>query len=107
MKKKKFGYLQVILMIGCIPLAMAVGILTVFAAGKMRSELIDSTYLRLKACSTSVEQYFTWDIRENIEQTLFLEDERFITSIIDKDGNRIEGTKADPTIWETVKEGND
>lgn len=126
MKKKKFGYLQVILMIGCIPLAMAVGILTVFAAGKMRSELIDSTYLRLKACSTSVEQYFTWDIRENIlekddvsyqfidslrgeniEQTLFLEDERFITSIIDKDGNRIEGTKADPTIWEAVKEGND
>lgn len=126
MKKKKFGYLQVILMIGCIPLAMAVGILTVFAAGKMRSELIDSTYLRLKACSTSVEQYFTWDIRENIlekddisyqfidslrgeniEQTLFLEDERFITSIIDKDGNRIEGTKANPTIWETVKEGND
>ena len=63
MKKKKFGYLQVILMIGCIPLAMAVVILTVFAAGKMRSELIDSTYLRLKACSTSVEQYFTWDIR--------------------------------------------
>lgn len=81
----------------------------------MKDELVDSTYLRLKACATSVEQYFTWDIREDIlekddisyqfidslqdehiEQTLFMEDERFITSIVDKDGNRAEGTKADP-----------
>lgn len=75
----------------------------------MKDELVDSTYLRLKACATSVEQYFTWDIREDIlekddisyqfidslqdehiEQTLFMEDERFITSIVDKDGNRAE-----------------
>ena len=66
----------------------------------MKDELVDSTYLRLKACATSVEQYFTWDIREDIlekddisyqfidslqdehiEQTLFMEDERFITSM--------------------------
>lgn len=92
----------------------------------MKDELVDSTYLRLKACATSVEQYFTWDIREDIlekddisyqfidslqdehiEQTLFMEDERFITSIVDKDGNRAEGTKADPQIWETVRAGND
>ena len=44
---------------------------------------------------------------EHIEQTLFMEDERFITSIVDKDGNRAEGTKADPQIWETVRAGND
>lgn len=92
----------------------------------MKDELVDSTYLRLKACATSVEQYFTWDIREDIlekddisyqfidslqdehiEQTLFMEDERFITSIVDKDGDRAEGTKADPQIWETVRAGND
>lgn len=36
------------------------------ASGKMKDELVDSTYLRLKACATSVEQYFTWDIREDI-----------------------------------------
>lgn len=80
----------------------------------MKSELIDSTYLRLKTCTTSVEQYFTWDIREDIlerdeisyqfidalkaadiEQTLFIGDERFISSIIDEKGKRNEGTKAD------------
>ena len=124
--KKKMGYLQVILMIGCIPMIAAIVALTVYASGKMKNELIDSTYLRLKACSTSVEQYFTWDIREDIlekddisyqfidslqeehiEQTLFMGDERFITSIVDEDGKRIEGTKADPKVWKTVKSGND
>ena len=124
--KKKMGYLQVILMIGCIPMLATMVALTVYASGKMKDELVDSTYLRLKACAISVEQYFTWDIREDIlekddisyqfidslqdehiEQTLFMEDERFITSIVDKDGNRAEGTKADPQIWETVRAGND
>ena len=124
--KGKLGYLQVILMIGCIPLTVAIMAITIYSAGKMKSELIDSTYLRLKACTTSVEQYFTWDIRENIlerdeisyqfidslkaddiEQTLFIGDERFISSIIDENGKRNEGTKAEPEIWEQVKAGND
>ena len=124
--KGKLGYLQVILMIGCIPLTVAIMAITIYSAGRMKSELIDSTYLRLKTCTTSVEQYFTWDIRENIlerdeisyqfidslkaddiEQTLFIGDERFITSIIDEKGKRNEGTKAEPEIWEQVKAGND
>ncbi len=124
--KRKIKYQQMVLMIGCIPLIVAIIVLTWYAAEKMKSELIDSTYLRLQACSTSVEQYFTWDIREDIlakdevsynfidslqdehiEQTLFLEDERYITSIADADGNRIEGTKAAPAVWEEVKAGND
>lgn len=124
--KGKLGYLQVILMIGCIPLTVAIMAITIYLAGKMKSELIDSTYLRLKTCTTSVEQYFTWDIREDIlerdeisyqfidslkaddiEQTLFIGDERFISSIIDEKGKRNEGTKAEPEIWEQVKAGND
>lgn len=124
--KKKMGYLQVVLMIGCIPMIAAIVALTVYASGKMKNELIDSTYLQLKACATSVEQYFTWDVCEgilekddesykfidslqedHIEQTLFKEDERFITSITDEGGKRIEGTKADPKVWEIVKAGND
>lgn len=124
--KGKLGYLQVILMIGCIPLTVAIMAITIYSAGRMKNELIDSTYLRLKTCTTSVEQYFTWDIREDIlerdeisyqfidslkaddiEQTLFIGDERFITSIIDENGKRNEGTKAEPEIWEQVKAGND
>ena len=54
--KKKMGYLQVILMIGCIPMLATMVALTVYASGKMKDELVDSTYLRLKACATSVER---------------------------------------------------
>lgn len=43
----------------------------------------------------------------DIEQTLFIGDERFISSIIDEKGKRNEGTKAEPEIWEQVKAGND
>ena len=50
-------------MIGCIPMLATMVALTVYASGKMKDELVDSAYLRLKACATSVEQYFTWDIR--------------------------------------------
>ena len=44
--KKKMGYLQVILMIGCIPMLATMVALTVYASGKMKDELVDSTYLR-------------------------------------------------------------
>ena len=119
---KKLNFKKTVLMIGYIPLLTANTILTLYAAYMMRSNLEESVYLRLKACATSVEQYFTWDIREdilckddvsysfidslqddNIELTFFVEDTRYLTSIRDEQDKRIEDTKADPVIWEKVK----
>lgn len=124
--KKSLTMLQTIFMIGFIPLLTANIILTMYSTGQNEKKLEESTYARLKACASSVEQYFTWDIREgilckdevsyefidslkdnDIEQTFFEGDTRYISSIIDASGNRVEGTKADPEIWETVKAGND
>lgn len=124
--KKKLNFMKTVLMIGYIPLLTANIILTLFAANKLETNLEESTYLRLKACATSVEQYFTWDIREDIlckddvsyefidslknddiELTFFVEDTRYLTSIKDESGNRFEGTKADSHVWEEVKKGND
>lgn len=118
--------LQTILMIGFIPLLTANIILTMYSTSQSEKNLVESTYARLKACATSVEQYFTWDIREgilckdevsyefidslkdnDIEQTFFEGDTRYITSIMDESGNRLEDTKADPEIWAFVKAGND
>lgn len=101
-------------------------ILTVAAASKMETELEDSTYARLKACAISVQKYFEWDVREDILAkddvsygfidslnedgimlTFFQDDVRFITSVTDENGKRMEGTKADPSIWNLVKAGND
>lgn len=124
--KKRLSFLQTILLIGCVPLIAAIVILTAYSANKIEGELVDSTYLRLKACSTSVEQYFSWDIREgilekdevsyefidslkedHIEQTFFVGDIRFITSILDEQGDRVEGTQASSDIWDVIQTGQD
>lgn len=126
MKKGKLNLLQTILMIGFIPLLSANITLTIFSTHQFEKNLEESTYTRLKTCATSVEQYFTWDIQEgilckddisyefidslksdDIEQTFFEGDTRYITSVKDESGTRIEGTKADPEIWNIVKSGND
>lgn len=125
-QKKKLNFMKVVFMIGYIPLLTANIILTLFATHQMTKNLEDSTYSRLKACATSVEQYFAWDIREgilckddvsyefidslksdDIELTFFSGDTRYLTSIKDANGNRFEDTKADSNIWNTIREGHD
>ena len=65
-KMKKINFMQILLLIGGIPLITAIVILTLYSANKMESELETSTYSRLKACAISVEKYFSWDINEGI-----------------------------------------
>ncbi len=125
-KGKRLDFLRVIMLIGSVPLLSAIIILTIYAAMKMENELETSTYARLRACAISVQKYFEWDIREEIlekddvsyefidslqkneiELTFFEGDMRFITSIKDKSGNRVEGTKASEEVWNIVKTGKD
>ena len=108
-KGKRLNILWVIILIGSVPLLTAILILTIYSTRKMEQELEDSTYARLKACAVSVEKYFEWDVREdilcrddvsyefidslkkdNIELTFFEGDERYITSVVDENGNRPE-----------------
>ena len=125
-KGKRLDFLRVIMLIGSVPLLSAIIILTICAATKMENELETSTYARLRACAISVQKYFEWEIREDIlekddvsyefidslqkdeiELTFFEGDTRFITSIKDKSGNRVEGTKASEEVWNIVKTGKD
>lgn len=125
-KGKRLDFLRVIMLIGSVPLLSAIIILTICAAMKLENELETSTYARLRACAISVQKYFEWDIREEIlekddvsyefidslqkdeiELTFFEGDTRFITSIKDKSGNRVEGTKASEEVWNIVKTGKD
>ena len=125
-KGNRLDFLRVIMLIGSVPLLSAIIILTICAATKMENELETSTYARLRACAISVQKYFEWDIREDIlekddvsyefidslqkdeiELTFFEGDTRFITSIKDKSGNRVEGTKASEEVWNIVKTGKD
>ena len=124
--KRILSFMTTILLIGYIPLLTANIILTIFASNTMKNNLEESTYLRLKACAKAVEQYFTWDIREgilckddisyefidslkedDIELTFFEGDTRYLTSITDSKGNRIEDTKVDSEIWKVIQSNND
>ena len=124
--KEHFNLLTAILLIGFVPLMTAIGVLTIYAGHSMEKEMEENVYLRLKACATSVQQYFEYDIAEGILEkdeksyeyidslmeddivlTLFEGDTRYITSVKDDKGNRVEGTKANTEIWNTVRAGND
>lgn len=125
-KGKRLNILWVIILIGSIPLLTAILILTTFATRKMEQELEDSTFARLKACAVSVNRYFEWDVQEGmlsrddasyesidsmkkdeIELTFFEGNVRYITSVVDENGKRAEGTKADAAIWKQIQSGND
>lgn len=124
--ERKFGFLQAILLIGCVPLITAIIILSTYSALTLQSELQESVYDRLQSCATSVRHYFEWDTREgilsrdvtsyafidsmkeqDIELTFFEGKTRYITSITDEQGQRIEGTACDPGIYAEVLKGND
>ena len=124
-EKKGLSLLLTIFLAGFIPLLVANSILTVFSSKVIRENMEESTFSKLQACATGVEQYFLWDLREeilckdevsyefidsnksqNVDMTFFLEDVRYLSSITDESGKRIEDTKADPEIWATVQAGN-
>lgn len=126
MKKRKLPFLVTSILMGLLPLFVASVTISLIAIQKMKNNLEEDVYLRLQAASTAVREYFEWDIDEDIlevddasldfidsyksqdiELTLFLEDERFITSIYKEDGERNIGTKSSEGIWDAVKQGKD
>ena len=125
MNKKKTGFLTQILMFSMVPLVLVAVVLCVITSSKLSQSLEDSTYVQLKTAAEGLKWYYARDIinlgepnyehdyvdnlkDQNIEQTLFIGDTRFITSIIDAEtGKRNEGTKADETIYKKVSEGED
>ena len=125
-RKKRLTLFTSYLYIGLVPMIIAATIAMIIAGTKISSELETETYNKLKVAAEGLQMYYAWDIintgeaayehdyvdallSENIEQTLFLEDVRYITSLKD-DSNpsgRNEGTKAAADIWAVVKSGSD
>ena len=126
MKKHKLTFLATSILMGLIPLLVAAITISTVAIYKTKSNLEERVYLQLQACAISVREYFEWDINEDIlevdevsldfidslkvqdvDLTLFIGDERFITSIYNESGERNVGTKASEGIWTLVKQGKD
>lgn len=121
---KKIGYLTQLMLISLLPLVITAVVLCVFSAFRLKASLEEGAYDQLKVAAEGLDSYYAWDIinlgeptyehdyvdslkEQDIELTLFMGDTRFITSIVDQDNKRIEGTKANEDIYKKVLEGED
>lgn len=126
--RSKSNMMNVMLLTGILPALIITIVLLSISVKDVTNALEKGSYERLKACATSVSQYFEYDIEENIldplndlsigfidslesqeiELTLFEADTRVTTSIKDLSNptGRNIGTKCNTDIWETVKKGN-
>ena len=130
--EKKQKLLWVLLEICLIPLVVGVVIVSLLSASRMGSNLRQGVVEKLDAAATGLAQYYenflgalpaeSLENREelseallaggyeyidslkalDIEMTLFIGDERILSSILEQDGDRIFGTKADAEIAEAV-----
>ena len=127
--KKKLTMRSMLMLFALIPLVTTFIILGIISAITMTNNIEDSIKEELHVASRSLQEYYQYDLingtnlvdgfceydiefldsmhETGVDFTLFKEDVRFMTTIRDDAGNRIEGTKASPEIWETVKAGND
>lgn len=124
MKKTKGLSLNLLLlMLGLLPLLVAVIVSVAFAVTELKTTTIEEMEGRLHAVCETVEEYFAdrWDeavlageIRESdaefvdtcknlgIEMTVFQGDTRYLSSILNADGTRVSGTKAGDAVIDAV-----
>ena len=130
MNKKPFLNLtKMLMMFAVIPLivgSLILGIVSIIVATNKLEENIEE---ELRVATKSLREYYEYDIINDndlvdgfceydtayidrmsstgIDFTLFRDDVRFMTTIKDESGKRIEGTKANADIWNEVRNGND
>ena len=126
MKKTGFTMRKMLMMFCLIPLFVSLGIMTVTCVVYMRQSLEEQTKQLLQVSCAGVYEYYAYDLinaEEDVEiddvftydteyidhlqsmdvdLTLFKGDTRFLTSIKDDSGKRIEGTKASDAVIQTV-----
>ena len=120
----KLDLMVTLLLIGFIPMLVAIIILSIVSVTKIERNIKESLVNELGTAATGLALYYTDDIVSNsevayehdyvdslleqgIELTLFVGDTRYVTSIKNANGERNEGTKADPDIYKQVTAGND
>ena len=120
---------QMLVMFAVIPLVIGLLVVTMFTVEYSVNTFKDDIRSELKLAAKSLKEYYEYDlINDNdlvdgfceydtdyidrmaetgIEFTLFKEKNRFMSTIKDGDGKRIEGTPASPEVWDTILNGED
>lgn len=123
-QKKKLNMTIVLMLIGFVPLLVSGMVLGIISSVTISNHLEDATYEKLHVAADDLRKYYEWDIvhegeptyehdyvdslkDQNIEMTLFMGDTRLMTSALNAEGKRNEGTQMDAKIWAEVSAGKD
>jgi len=120
--KKRLNFILLVFVL--VQLVCVLAVVTVFACLNQKKNLETQTKEKLAVASKQLRNLYQDDMKnkkeikkeynfidslkdEKVDLTLFVEDERYITSIKDSSNKRIEGTKASSAVWEAVKKNED
>ena len=129
-KKSKLNLAKTLVMFALIPLGVGLLTLGIISTNTMKNNLENNTKEELMVAAQGLREYYEYDLINNndledgfvsyetdyvdrvaqtgIDLTLFKGDTRFMTSILDSTGKRIEGTRASDAVIESVlKNGKD
>ncbi len=126
-KKKGFSLKNMMMLVAIVPMLVSILILGGVSIAISRNSLEKNVNEELEFAAYALREYYEYDLinevdlvdgfceydpayidvmtHSGIDLTLFNKDVRFMTSIKDASGNRIEGTKAAAEIWDKVSKG--
>ena len=124
-----FSLKFMLIMFALVPLVTAVLIIAFTSSNIMLTNMKASVKDELVLASKALREYYEYDLVSNydlvdgfirydtsyidsmaatgVDLTLFKENIRFMTTIRDSNGKRIEGTPASNAVWQAVRSGND
>ena len=124
MKNGKIRLSVAQLLIGFVPMIIIGIILSVISGSSISSRLKDQTFEKLQVSVRALQKYYQYDLdlgnepayehdyvdlfkSEGVEMTVFKGDTRLMTSALNAQGQRNEGTQMDPKIWEAMQKKQD
>ncbi|MBO4497667.1 MAG: cache domain-containing protein [Lachnospiraceae bacterium] len=128
-QKKKLTLNLTLVLFAIVPVIVTLIAVTIISSFLMASNLETNIEEELKVAAKGVLEYYEYDLLNDhdlvdgflvydpeyvdkmgsfgVDYTIFKGNVRFITNIKDKNGKRIEGTKASDAVWEQVKAGKE
>ena len=120
--KKKINFKTMLLLIAFAPLIVVGLLMAVINIISTAATMEELTYNKLHTAAEGLRKYYQYELEagnempyehdyvdlykgEGVELTLFEGDTRFMTSALNAQGERNEGTKMDQGIWGKVKNG--
>ncbi len=123
-KSKGFDMRKMLLLFALVPLTVVGIVIIIVAYNKMVKAVEEQTKQSLQIAAHGLREYYEWDIinrggieyevdyvdsmaEQGVDLTMFKDNIRFVTSIRDSSGKRIEGTPASDAVWAAVSKGEE